>query len=246
MNRTALNDQELHALFDRLFPNGLCGGDVRDEIAPGGWVSSPLLAGCRTGNERAGDARNDRPVEPDREAGELVGACLWDIFSNNHDVLAPDGRQADIGSFRGAAGFLAEYLNAKLGEQRYDYMDFYMGTIWRPRDADPSPVYRMIFRRLKREECDWHYSFPRLGVVDLRPPDDDAHAGAADWAAYSPSAAVEREQDRKEKDAALAELRETFAEWCRQDVAAARQRRPPATVQAYRAVFGHDPQGWPP
>src|SRR5947209_19870432 len=39
-----LTDTELHALFDRLFPNGFAGGDVLNELAPDGWEHSPLLA----------------------------------------------------------------------------------------------------------------------------------------------------------------------------------------------------------
>jgi len=76
------------------------------------------------------------PIETEREVRELVGQCLWDIFSDNHDVPAPDGRLVDIGSFRGAGGFLADCLNRQGGRQEYDYMDFYMGTIWLSRRAD--------------------------------------------------------------------------------------------------------------
>jgi len=50
------------------------------------------------------------PVNQDEEVTELVEMCLWDIFSDNHDVIAADGRAADIGSFRGAGAFLDEYL----------------------------------------------------------------------------------------------------------------------------------------
>jgi hypothetical protein len=50
------------------------------------------------------------PVNEEEEVTELVGLCLWDIFSDNHDVIAADGRLADIGSFRGAGAFLDEYL----------------------------------------------------------------------------------------------------------------------------------------
>src|SRR6266446_311979 len=75
------------------------------------------------------------PIETEREVRELVGQCLWDIFSDNHDVLGPDGRLVDIGSFRGAGGFLADCLNRQSSSQEYDYMDFYMGTIWLSRRA---------------------------------------------------------------------------------------------------------------
>jgi hypothetical protein len=41
---------------------------------------------------------------------ELVGLCLWDTFSDNHEVIAADGRLSDIGSFRGAGAFIDEHL----------------------------------------------------------------------------------------------------------------------------------------
>lgn len=52
-----------------------------------------------------------RPVRQHEEVTDLVGLCLWDVFSDNHDVITVDGRVADIGSFRGAGAFLDEYLN---------------------------------------------------------------------------------------------------------------------------------------
>jgi hypothetical protein len=55
------------------------------------------------------------PVDPQRECRELVGMCLWDIFSDNHEVIGPDGRIVDLGSFRASAGFLAEQVNRQLG-----------------------------------------------------------------------------------------------------------------------------------
>ena len=55
------------------------------------------------------------PIEAVRECQELVGRCLWDVFSDNHDVLAEDGRALDLGSHRGSGGFLAEVLNSQGG-----------------------------------------------------------------------------------------------------------------------------------
>jgi hypothetical protein len=55
------------------------------------------------------------PVEAERECQELVGLCLWDIFSDNHEVIAADGRKLDLGSMRSSGGFLAEVLNAQGG-----------------------------------------------------------------------------------------------------------------------------------
>src|SRR5271165_154096 len=72
----------------------------------------------------------EHPVETLREVRELVGQCLWDIFSEGHEVTAKDGRVLDLGSFRGSGGFLADILNLQTGADDYDYIDFYMGTIW--------------------------------------------------------------------------------------------------------------------
>lgn len=92
-----------------------------------------------------------QPVQRDEELIELVGQCLWDVFSANHDVIASGGRVADIGSFRGASAFLDEYASGGIrGTWREgDCMRFYMGTIWISGRADLMPVYAMIFRRLR-------------------------------------------------------------------------------------------------
>ncbi len=50
------------------------------------------------------------PVRSHEEVTELVGLSLWDVFFDNHDVIAADGRAGDIGSFRGAGAFLDERL----------------------------------------------------------------------------------------------------------------------------------------
>jgi hypothetical protein len=156
-----LSDDELDALFARLFPAGWAGDDVLSEIAPAGWEASPLLATYHPSLEQVyGEAcqfhgniqalrrpDDERPVDPEptfeavraeyrptpvdtaREVRELVGKCLWDLFSDNHDVIAADGRSVDLGSFRASGGFLADLLNRQAGSFEYDYMDFYMGTI---------------------------------------------------------------------------------------------------------------------
>lgn len=40
------------------------------------------------------------PVDADEEVTELVGMCLWDVFSDNHDVIAADGRVARFAKTR--------------------------------------------------------------------------------------------------------------------------------------------------
>lgn len=69
-------------------------GTVADGAAP-----EPTLEDMRGEYEPS-------PVQQDDEVTQLVGLCLWDTFSDNHEVIAADGRLADIGSFRGAGGFI--------------------------------------------------------------------------------------------------------------------------------------------
>jgi hypothetical protein len=82
----------------------------------------------------------DFPIETEHEIRELVGMCLWDTFSNEHDVVGLDGRLVDIGWWRGAGAFIAEELNRQTGESKYDYMDFYIGTFWVSQRTDLTPV----------------------------------------------------------------------------------------------------------
>ncbi len=79
--------------------------------------------------EEIRERRHDEPVDREREVRELVGRCLWDVFSDNHDVIAADGREVHLGSFRGAGDFIADLLNGEVGSRQYDYMDLFMGTI---------------------------------------------------------------------------------------------------------------------
>jgi hypothetical protein len=171
----------------------------------------------------------DEPVDREREVHELVGRCLWDVFSDNHDVIAPDGREVHLGSFRGSGGFIADLLNDEVGSRRYDYMDFYMGTIWGHDRADLRPVYAMIFRRLARHGYDWHYVFPQIHAVHFERDDETANLA-----------------DRMERDRQRPELDQFLEEGHREALEAAKDRPPPPTVEAYRQVYGEFPRGWPP
>jgi hypothetical protein len=259
-----LTDTELRAFFDQLLPRGFAGADVLSEIAPEGWMRSPLLAcfhpsverlfeerlqthrtldelrcGRRRCNQTATsddacvpaptleDVRREyrsQPVQQDEEVTELVGDCLWDVFSNNHDVFAPDGRLADIGSFRGASAFLDEYANrdSRRSWSGGDCMRFYMGSIWISGRADLTPVYGMIFRRLRSLGADWVYHFSELESVDIVGPN-----------------AREPQAERQPMHAATADINAR----ARQD---ATTGPPPAAVRAYSCAYGRDPRGWPP
>lgn len=209
----------------------------------------------------------ESPVKTGEEVTDLVGLCLWDIFSDNHEVIADDGRIVDIGSFRGAAGFLVEYLEGpsddeidfeklkelggsgsledalKMGDLfNMDYCRFYMGTSMIGGRADLTPVYLMIFRRIQALGGDWEYHFPELNVIDLSHLKDQGQGPAG----YSPSEAFAKEQERKEKKEELEKMREGLAKGNREAREEAMDRAPPPTILAYNEVFGKDPKGWPP
>lgn len=259
-DRVRLGDGGCVVLFHRLFPLGFAGDDVVAEVAPEGWERSPLLAVFHPSVEqvyreslsthrhlerlarppRDGPPRpeptldevrrgwDEKPVDRDREVADLVGRCLWDIFSDNHEVMARDGRIVDLGPFRGSGGFIADLLNAQTPSGRYDYLDFYMGTMGIGGRAGLAPVYRMIFRRLAAQGCDWTYRFPPLYVVAF----DDVDA-----------LALAERIGRERQDA---ELRRTLEDGHRKALEAAKDRPPPETVEAYRQIYGHLPNGWPP
>ena len=185
-----------------------------------------------------------QPVRQDEELTELVGLCLWDVFSDNHDVVAVDGRVADIGSFRGASAFLDEYVSHDSRDRWRDgdYMRFYMGTIWISGRADLTPVYAMIFGRLRSLGADWMYHFPEIGLVDLGPLGTDAELPTG----YSPSQALAAELKERERQAEVERFRAELADMNARAREEAMDHPPPATVRAYRHVYGRDPRGWPP
>jgi hypothetical protein len=235
-------------------------------------------------------SHEDGPIDPARECQELVGQCLWDVFSDNHEVFADDGRLLDLGSQRASGGVLAEIVNEQggprplprpdssaffeemfarstdgspeatkfmaelrkemFGDGGYTYLDYYLGTKMIADRADLTPVYQMIFRRLHRRGMDWTYHFPRLFVADLRPLkkmlDEKERGDEPEFAGYDPSAAFAEDQEERQHDTELAELRESLDEDYRQAVEAARDAEPPTIVKAFAAVYGTFPNGWPP
>ena len=143
------SEDELIAVFAKLFPQGFAGRDVRCTLAPEGWDRSPLLPLFHPSPEqrfqealrmhqnmnemrlaRGGGGKELPPdppptladfaddpedaIAPDEEISRLVGMCLWDIFSDSHDVFDEGGREISLGSFRASAGFLADRLNEQV------------------------------------------------------------------------------------------------------------------------------------
>ena len=148
-------------------------------------------------------ARTNVTGEPGGEVTELVGLCLWDVSSDNQDVIAADGRVGDIGSFRGADAFPDEYLTRDHeGSGDGGYMRFYMGTIWISQCADLTPVYVMIFRCFTMVGADGVYHFPEIGIVELAPADDTDKAGDTYSVSQAAVAEFEARQRRVEASGA--------------------------------------------
>lgn len=123
-------------------------------------------------------AHQDEPVEPERECRELVGRCLWDIFSDNHEVLSADGRRLDLGSHRAAGGFLADVVNAQGGPPpppRPELPPDLMASLFPPTD---NPAHAELMEQMRKEMFgDGGYTYLDFymgtttvsGRADLRP-----------------------------------------------------------------------------
>ena len=212
-----------------------------NRLAPDG-TSTEELAGLV---DRGTPAHRDRPLRI--RWLSFLGDVLWEVFSDNNDVVGPDGELYDLGSFRGSGDFLADYLNDRLAEDGggngwgpFDYMDFYMGTLGLFGDGDLSergrPFYVHVFERLRAREGDWRYTPPALGLVRLKAKDE-----ADDPARYDPGAALATGADQAEADAEIDEfarrLAEANAEAFERDV-----QNPPLIARAYRDVYGEWPR----
>jgi hypothetical protein len=198
--------------------------------------------------------RREMPAEapkPVEEFADLLGSCLWDIFSDNHEVRTADAL-VDLGTFRAAAGFIADMRhcqnNLGVGFSRRDgYLEFYMGTSMVRHRADLTQVYELIFCRMRQFGLDWRYVHPRLMAVDLRPLQEASESAKIPAVVrYNPTENFWREREEAAHDAELAELRRNLSEGYRESVEEARNAPPPGTVRAYRRVYGRFPVGWPP
>lgn len=197
----------------------------------------------------------DWQVVPDAdELGHLVGLCLWDTLSDNHDLILPDGSLRHLGSLRVTAGIIADFCNewspdAPDGDRvgpagTMDYMDFYMGTALIAARTDLSPIYRYLFARFRALSYSWRFAWPRLRLVSF--DRQELQGDQPEWQAYDPSEALERNREQAAREEQLARMSEDLDRLAREDLERARQLPPPCTVLAFRAVFGHWPSGWPP
>ena len=204
---------------------------------------SILFLGDEEGLRLAGAGPDDaaRELSPEQSAVEILGRGLWDIFSDNHAVVDTVGTEYDLGSFRGSADFIAESINRRYEIVRYayGYMDFYMGSYATSRDV-LSRLYRWLFSQLRAKGCRWIYTFPRVYLVDFGGIEAEPH-----FTEYDPGKSLERELDEASRRAQSDELRRSLDDTHDAAIERARSAPLPATVEAYRDVYGEFPEGWP-
>jgi hypothetical protein len=86
------------------------------------------------------------------------------------------------------------------------------------------------------------YHFPQLYLTELGPSDGGAEQTGSYSVCESAAAEVKAQKRRVESARLRAELKEMNASAREEAI----DHPPPATVRAYRQVYGRDPRGWPP
>lgn len=175
----------------------------------------------------------------------ILGLSVYDIFSNNHEVIGNDNKVYDLGSMRGSGRFIADFFHSNFPDhaRKYIYLDFYMGSIWIKGRGDLTPFYSYIFQKLKNFNCDWKFFFPRMFLVDLKKMEDSANDD--DLKNYNPTKAVEQEIELAEKDKETNDLRENLDKIYDEEYEEAKYKPLIPIVQAYKNVYGHLPNGHP-
>jgi hypothetical protein len=187
------------------------------------------------------------------EPAELLGLCLWDVFGDNHQVITEDGESAALETLEELAGVIAEFHARAAAAPEWRAADedmwerhdadptrFEMGTCWVAGRADLTPVYRLIFQRLQACGADWEYGFPRFHLHEPPPVDD------VSFSSYDPSAVLQREAERKDREAEIRRRRRRMDRAALAAQREARRQKPPAMVLAYQEAYGRFPIGWPP
>jgi hypothetical protein len=241
------------------------------KIAPNGWVNAEVVKifhptaeqqfhECKRMQDNLNRPKSDRKkleipeletfaqdilenINEQIEFDYALGLCVYDIFSNNHTVLADDKKEFNLGSMRGSGRFISNFFNLEIDstQKKYDYIDFYMGSIWIAERADLIPFYEYIFLKLKIKECDWQYEFPRLYAI--APP--KIHKKKDDNLTYNPNDSISdqiaEDQEEKESNRFQEVLNTTFEE----AFEGAKYKPLTAVVQAYKNIFGVLPDGHP-
>ncbi len=174
----------------------------------------------------------------------ILGLCTYDVFSNNHEVVGHDNKIYDLGSMRGSGRFIADFLNNRNeNPKKYDYIDFYMGTIWIGERGNLIPFYEFVFEKLKERSCDWKYSFPKLRLIDFGKSADEANN--QNMADYNPEQALQRELELTEQKLQTKKMQDELDKAYQEEYEEAKYKPLDPIVQAYKNIYRVLPQGHP-
>ena len=90
------------------------------------------------------------PIEPSAKYANWSASAFGTYFPTTMKSSTPTNGSWTLVRFA-TGGFIADYVNRCSWLAEYDYIDFYLGTIWIAQRADLTPVYRMLFRRLMQD-----------------------------------------------------------------------------------------------
>ena len=174
----------------------------------------------------------------------LIGIAIWDIFSNNHEVISSNNKVYDIGSWRGSGRTISEIINNNFKEnESYGYLDFYMGSFCQiESEINLKEIYKEIFKFLKSFGCDWYYSHSRIYMVDFR---DTKEEKSQDNLFYDSNKAVEVELEEKKENENLKELQDLLDEDFEKRLKKSREQPLPEIIVAFKDVYGYLPKGSP-
>ena len=86
-----LNEQTSFDLLKRIFPRGLQSADLLTALCPEGWQNSSLKPLLESASE------TDQQEPAIAKLGHMAGLCLWDILSDNHELILSDRRVVHLG-----------------------------------------------------------------------------------------------------------------------------------------------------
>lgn len=185
------------------------------------------------------------PKHWDKPPEYLIGLAVWDIFSNNHEVISSKHKIHHIGSWRGSGDTISDIINEHFREERtYGYLDFYMGSSFQTaNELNLEKIYVAIFKLLKSYGCDWHYAHPRIYLIDFGQKSEEDNPKQANLF-YNPNEAIEKELERKKKTDELKELQDKLDEDFDKRVAEAQKEPLPQIIKAFKGVYGYLPKGF--
>lgn len=173
----------------------------------------------------------------------VLGIATYDIFSDGHQVVSPKQSVYSLGSARGSGKFLADFFTYELEDldKAYDYLDFYMGSVWINQRADLRPFYRYLFARLRARGLEWAYHFPQLYLLDFQ----RTFTNHPEPVYYDPEAALKEELSKLEMEQQQPEFHRQLKENYLDAWEAAKRAPLVPIVAAYRDIYGHIPEGHP-